>query len=92
MIAVMLPSTVGQHLGLIDLSSGAVVDLGTAWWAPMVVWSPDGRFAFFLDGEPDFGGSGVRSLSAYDRESGEEFVVSSEPLVWDSLAARPTGS
>ena len=92
MVAVMLPSTTGPLLGLVDLWSGAVVELGAPWWSPTVVWSPDGRFAFFLDGEPEFGGPGMRRLSAYDRESGEVFPVVAEPLVWDSLAARPTGS
>ena len=92
MVAVMLPSSTSPVLGLIDLSSGVVVELGQAAWAPRVVWSPDGRFAFFLEGEPDFGGSGERTLSAYDRESGEVFAVSSEPLAWQSLAARSTGS
>lgn len=92
MVAVMLPSHEAPLLGLVDLSSGAVVELGETWWTPAVAWSPDGRFAFFLDGEPDFGGSGMRSLSVYDRESGEVFPVSSEQLAWDSLSARPTVS
>ena len=92
MVAVMLPSHEAPLLGLIDLTSGAVVELGETWWMPAVVWSPDGRFAFFLDGRQGTGGSGLRSLNVYDRESGEMFPVSSEPLAWGSLAARLTGS
>ncbi len=92
MVAVMLPSLEAPLLGLIDLTSGAVVELGETWWMPAVVWSPDGRFAFFLDGREGSGGSDLRSLSVYDRESGAVFPVSSEPLAWESLVGRPTGS
>ena len=92
MLVVMLPSYGDPLLALVDLSSGVVVELGETWWLPAVVWSSDSRFAFFLEGEPEFGGSGEAELNAYDRESGEVFPVSSQQLDWQSLAARPAGS
>jgi hypothetical protein len=91
MSVVLLQSNDGPaHLALIDLESGAVVELGSISYIPTVAWSADGRLVFFLEGGDDswFGGGG-RDLMAYDRESGEVFPALAEPVEWDALSARP---
>ena len=82
---------VAPVLGLIDLDTGAVVELTENAYATSIGWSPDSRFAFFIAGGDGYGGisDGVR---AYDRQSGEVFPVLSEPLNWNVLAVRPAPS
>lgn len=81
-------------LGLLDLRSGEVTEVGEGLWVPSVVWSPDDRFVFFLDGSDGFGSYEGGNLNAYDRRSGETFPVlseppdRSEPLEWVVLSAR----
>lgn len=70
-------------LGLIDLGTGEFVQLGEPVAAPTVIWSPDGRFAFFL---------GAQGLEAYDRSSRQAFPVLSESQQWIALGGRPSGS
>jgi hypothetical protein len=87
MIAVMIAGDSQPALGLIDLTDGAVVRLSEIAYQISIGWSPDGRFAFFIEGNG--GGGAVR---AYDRRSGETFPIMSEPLDWDVLAVRPAPS
>jgi hypothetical protein len=92
--AVMLRSEDDELLALVDLSSGAVVELGVTWWMPSVVWSPDGRFAFFVDISDSYGGAApAGTLHAYDRESGEVFPVLAEAAgSWQGLTWRRAGT
>lgn len=87
--AATLPSEDGPRLILIDLESGAVTELGEMFWMPGIVWSPDGRFGFFLAGFGGFDGPDFDGVSVYDRESGEVFPLTAEPLNWGALSARP---
>ena len=55
-----------------------------------MAWSPDGRFAFFLEGFSGFDGydgSGRGGVSAYDHETGEIFPVAPDGLYWEMLVA-----
>ena len=80
---VIVQTSQNSTLGLVDLRTGALAELGSNLYAPAVVWSADGRFAFFLDGQ---------GLSAYDRQSAEVFPVLQDSARWTSLASRPNGS
>jgi hypothetical protein len=86
--AVMLMGEQRVALGLLDLQSGAVVELGEPWWMPALAWSPDGRFTFYLDGDD----GAMRHLWAYDRESDETFPVFDDPTEWRTLSARPSAT
>ena len=93
MSAVILRSEDQPVLALVDLSSGAVVRLGTNYWAPSVVWSPDGRFAFFLDYSDSFPGGPGGHLHAYEQASGDVFPVFAEAAgSWQGLTWRPAGT
>jgi hypothetical protein len=63
-----------------------VVELGAIDYTPTITWSPDGRFAFFLQGQEGF--AAARNLQSFDRETGEVFPVLSEPVEWESMTAR----
>ena len=89
MCAVMVSAADGPVLALLDLRSGDVVEVGEDHAVPMVVWSPDGRFVFFLTGYDGFGTYEGGDLNAYDRRTGEVFPVLSEIGAWESLVARP---
>ena len=91
MCLVILHGMNEPRLGVIDLRSGAVAELGVAaWWMPVAEWSPDGRFVFFLGGPNSVAGWGVeRILMVYERQSGDSFPVSNDQTRWETLAARP---
>jgi len=76
-------------MGLLDLISGAFVPLRKSFDVPSVVWSPDGRFAFFVDGLDGPDGSTMPGLRVYDRQTDEIFSVMTQPARWDALSVRP---
>ena len=69
------------ELALVDLETGELTTL-TVMDTTSVAWSNDGRFALFLE-------SGL--LYAYDRDTGNEFVVSHELSRLSAVAVRPAG-
>jgi len=69
-----------QILGVLDLESGAISELSRNGFSASVVWSPDGRFAFYLHGDRPM---------AHDLTTGEKFLVSSDLSQIDSLTIRP---
>ncbi len=83
MCVVIVPSNDTPKVGLIDLRTGDFVELAGNFYTPSVAWSPDGRFAFFLD---------EATLRAYDRDTREVFAVVDEQQMWVVLAQRPGGS
>ncbi len=83
MCVVIVPSNNTTRIGLIDLRTGDFVELSSSFYLPSVAWSPDGRFAFFLD---------EASLRAFDRETQDVFDVVDEPQMWTAFAQRPAGS
>jgi hypothetical protein len=91
MCAVMVTADDGPVLALLDLRSGVVVEIGDEGEFPStVIWSPDGRFMFFLDGNDGFGSFEGGDLVAYDRRSGGMFPAVSNSLEWRTLGVRPT--
>jgi len=91
MCAVMVTADDGPVLALLDLRSGVVVEIGDEGNFPStVIWSPDGRFMFFLDGNDGFGSFEGGDLVAYDRRSGGMFPAVSNSLEWRTLGVRPT--
>ena len=65
--------------GLLDLETGAFTRLSTDTYPLSVVWSPDSRFAFYLD-------SGV--LHARDTMADESFPVSDGMARWAGFGGR----
>lgn len=74
----MLPPTAG----IVEVDTGRYVEvLSTVEAPPSVVWSTDGRFAFFAD----------RTIpTAYDTVTGERFPLFTETVQWNQLGARPS--
>lgn len=74
----MLPPTAG----IVEVDTGRYVEvLSTVEAPPSVVWSADGRFAFFAD----------RTIpTAYDTATGERFSLFTETVRWNQLGVRPS--
>lgn len=69
--------------GLVDLASGRFVELTEMISSPpSVSWSPDGRWAFYLDD---------RTPMVYDTVTDERFPVFTDVVQWIQLGARPPG-
>jgi hypothetical protein len=68
-------------LGLLDLTSGAVTELGPVQDIDQTVWTPDGRFVIYIEGG---------RIVAHDRTSGDEVVVSAELIAVDAFGVRRT--
>ena len=73
-------------LGLVDLDTGTLTVLSDESDG-MVRWSPDGRFAFYL--ESGYQGSG--DLMAHEIATGESFVVAVDLPRLSAVAIRPRG-
>lgn len=71
-----------RSLGVVDLTTGAVVDIGPTQDVDQVVWTPDGRFVLFLAGG---------RVVAHDTESGLLSVVAEELAAIDAFGVRPAG-
>lgn len=71
-----------RSLGVIDLSTGEVDDIGPTQDVDQVVWSPDGRFVIFIAGG---------RVVAYDTESALTVVVADELVAIDAFGVRRTG-
>lgn len=73
------PINAGEVLGLLDLESGSVTELSSAGYGG-IRWSPDGRFAFYLDaGLP----------TAHELSTGESFVIAEGVPRLTGIALRP---
>ncbi len=81
-VAVVAPRFNGFGLGLVDLETGAFTPMGQNAGYESVVWSPDGRFVFHLDGG---------RVSALERSTGIVFPVADGMLTWTGLTSRPLG-
>jgi hypothetical protein len=68
-------------LGLLDLTSGAVVEVGPAQDIDQTVWTPDGRFVLYVKGG---------KIVAHDRTSGDEVDVAAELIAVDAFGVRRT--
>lgn len=66
--------------GLVNLESGAFVELARDSFPFEVVWSPDGRWAIALVD---------REVIAYDTVTGDRFPVFTDQVQWIQLTARP---
>lgn len=66
--------------GILELATGRFVRLASEWPQPTVVWSPDSRFAFTLDGNVPI---------AHDTTTGDTFPVFADGVRWIQLGARP---
>lgn len=71
-----------RSLGVIDLTTGEVDDIGPTQDVDQVEWSPDGRFVLFVAGG---------RVVAYDTESTLAFVVADELVAIDTFGVRLTG-
>jgi hypothetical protein len=68
-------------LGLLDLTSGAVVEIGPAQNIDQTVWTPDGRFVLYIKGG---------KIVAHDRTSADEVDVAAELIAVDAFGVRRT--
>jgi hypothetical protein len=79
-VAVIGSSWRAAVAGIVELESGRFVELSQLSSPPTVAWSPDGRWAFTLDGQ---------AVAAYDTSTGERFPVFTDGVQWIQLGARP---
>ena len=79
-VSVVGSSWSSSVVGIIELASGRFVQLAPLASPPVVVWSPDGRFAFTLDGQ---------RVMAYDTDTGETFPAFTGVASWMQLGVRP---
>lgn len=70
-------------LGMIDLATSEVIEIGPAQNVDEAVWTPDGKFVLY--------NSGGR-IMAFDRAERTESMVADELIAIDTFAIRPTGS
>ena len=71
-----------DRLGVLNLTTGGFAELAEVRDAVPAVWSPDGRFVFYVDGG---------RLSAFERASGDATEVSGELVGVGAIAVRPSG-
>ena len=71
-----------RSLGVIDLTTGEVNDIGPTQDVDQIVWTPDGRFVLFIAGG---------RVVAYDTESSLIAVVADELVAIDAFGVRPAG-
>jgi hypothetical protein len=71
-----------RSLGVVDLTNGAVDDIGPTEDVDQVAWTPDGRFVLFLAGG---------RVVAHDTESTLTVVVADELVAIDAFGVRRTG-
>ena len=71
-----------RSLGVIDLTTGEVNDIGPTQDVDQIVWTPDGRFVLFIAGG---------RVVAYDTESSFIAVVADELVAIDAFGVRPAG-
>lgn len=70
-------------IGIIDLATGAVTELGPAQDIDQAVWTPDSAFVLYNRGG---------KLVAFERGSGVEVVVAAELIAIDAFGVRPIGT
>lgn len=70
-------------VGIIELDTGRFVELTSGPYSPSVVWSPDSRYAFTLDGQRPM---------AYDTVTDDRFEVFTDGTQWVQIGARPASS
>lgn len=68
--------------GIVELASGRFVELTEISAPPTVVWSPDSRWAFYVDDLVPM---------AYDTVTDDRFPVFADLVQWIQLGARPSG-
>jgi hypothetical protein len=69
-----------RSLGVLDLISGTVVDVGPTQDLDEIAWSPDGRFLFHID---------RGRIAAFDTETSENLIVVDELVAIASFGIRP---
>lgn len=79
-VSVIGTSWTSTVAGVVDLATGHFVELTRDSFPPTIVWSPDSRFAFTLQGQ---------TPTAYDVSTGERFDVFTDFAQWAQLGARP---
>lgn len=77
-----ITSTGTPMVSLVDLETGTVTDLSN-FSETVLRWSPDGRFAFYLE---------VGLPMAHDLATGESYVIADDLPRLDRLALRPSTS
>jgi hypothetical protein len=72
-----------RSLGVMDLATGSVDEIGPTQDVGQVAWSPDGRFVLHISGG---------RIAAYDTETAETVVIVEELVAIGSFGIRPVGS
>lgn len=67
-------------LGVMDLGTGVVVEVGPTQDIGQVAWSPDGRFLLHID---------RGRIAAYDTDSAESIIIVAELVAIGSFGTRP---
>lgn len=71
-----------RSLGVIDLATGGVAEIGATQDVGQTAWTPDGRFVLFIRGG---------RMAAYDTETGVTVVVAGELVAIDTFGVRVAG-
>jgi hypothetical protein len=71
-----------RSLGVIDLETGVVTEIGPTQDVGQTAWTPDGRFVLFIRGG---------RIAAYDIETGVTVVVADELVAIDAFGVRVAG-
>lgn len=71
-----------RSLGVIDLATGVVTEIGATQDVSQTAWTPDGRYLLFIRGG---------RLAAYDTQMGATVVVADELVAIDAFGVRVAG-